>query len=112
MKLFLLAFFFLTSCTQQFHFYKQDGTEREFRADVYECERDTRMAAGSFTRPRVPDSQRGYTYDAYGTLRRQPPSPFASIGNLAATLGEKKDSDNFYVRCMEARGYEYSKGSF
>lgn len=107
----ILPFFFIffLGCTQQFHFYKEDTTEREFRVDVYECERDTRMASSGFQRVR-PQETTGYYYGADGSISplhpfSHSPSPWASVADLSETFRERAEINNFYVSCMKARGY-------
>lgn len=103
LTIFIFSLIILPSCTQQFHFYKEDATEGEFRVDVYECERDTRMASSGFKRSRPVEAASYYGVD--NTVTQSPPAAWASVADLSETFRERAEINNFYVSCMKARGY-------
>jgi len=103
MKYFWLSVFFLAGCAETI-WHRPGVTERDFLVDRYECDRDTRMASGSFVEPRQQDTQTGYRIYGNTVAPYQQPNPWAGLSNLGATLQEGQNRQTFFKRCMEVRG--------
>ena len=97
MKMTILLFsVILLGCAPQVIWVKSDMKYSTMKRDTYECERDMLIAGrGRFTPE--PDIQTGPVPSQADAWR--------SIGNFGIALQQRGFEQEFYQRCMEARGY-------
>lgn len=112
-RAFSILLLLLVGCVQTTYYFKPGGTQQEFSKDIYECERDTRLAASSFKQPRKQDSQTGYHIHGNTVTPSRQPDGWASLYNLGSQLREQADTEDFFNLCMRAKGYtiEQEEGS-
>ena len=92
----LLSFVILLGCNPQVIWVKSDMKYSTMKRDTYECERDMLIATRGRFKPE-PDIQTGPVPNQADAWR--------SIGNFGTKLRQRGFEQEFYQRCMEARGY-------